>query len=194
MAAKTCLLLALTLTAPNGLHVPSPTPPDAPAPRRSTRIFDRLVAELPSYLPSKAFAYHLTVLDLPGNHAFTTVAGNICIPQPMVESLLADPKRGDAVLAFVLADQIAPRRARPVLSHQRTKGRRSCRSPVFYRFSCPARGSATPRRLIFTDAERRDADRFALHLCRNAGFDLDAALDSVRREADGARPPQAIAQ
>src|SRR5436309_2350506 len=38
-------------------------------------------------------------------------------------------------------------------------------------------------RFGWTGLERDEADCFALHLCRNAGFDTDAALDAVRADA-----------
>ena len=140
----------------------------------------------PRTFRSKAFSYHLTILNQPGDRAFTTIAGNICIPQPLVKSLLADTKRGKAALAFVLADQIA--HVGLGQCGDMTEERDAvAEAASFLPFRLPEalEGAATDR-LRFTNAEREDADLFALHLCRNAGFDLDAALDSVRREADGA--------
>src|SRR5665213_721708 len=173
MAARTFLFLALVLAAPK-----QEAHPAVPAPAVARQVFDRLVAELPSHLKPNAISYRLTILDQPGEHAYPTCDGTIRIPRPMVESLLADKERGDAALAFVLADEIG----HVALGH--------CRRIKTEKDAVTSIVSFLPFRLphlqwSFTTAEREDADRFALHLCRNAGFDLDAALDSVRLETDG---------
>jgi pimeloyl-ACP methyl ester carboxylesterase len=174
MAARTILFLALALAAPR-----EQTLPPVPTPTTTQRVFDRLVAELPPHLKSDASRYRLTVLDQPDERACPTGDGIVRITRPMVESLLADKERGEAALAFVLADEIG----HIALGH--------CRRITAEKEAIAAAASFLPFRLphlqgSFTAAEREDADRFALHLCRNAGFDLDAALDSVRLEADGA--------
>src|SRR5262249_53296463 len=42
--------------------------------------------------------------------------------------------------------------------------------------------------LLYTREQHDRADLFALHLCRNAGFDLDGALDDLRRLAAAQHP------
>ena len=177
MATRTILFLALALAAPRDQTLPPIlTPPTA------ERVFDRLVAELPPHLQPDGVRYRLTVLDLPGDHAQAAGDGIVRITRPLVDRLLADKERGEAALAFVLADEIG----RVALGH--------CRRIATEKYAVASIASYLPLRLpgalwrqwTYTDAERRDADRFALHLCRNAGFDLDAALDSLRLEADDA--------
>jgi pimeloyl-ACP methyl ester carboxylesterase len=173
MAARTILFLTLVLAAPkedahsNGMTT------------AARRVFDRLVAELPPHLKPDAARYRLTVLDLPDEHAHTTGDGIVRISRPIVDRLLADKEPGEAALAFVLADEIG----HVALGH--------CRRVTAEKDAVASVASFLPVPLplpqgSFTAAEREDADRFALHLCRNAGFDLDAALDSLRLEADGA--------
>ena len=174
MAARTILFL-LALAAPKEKTL-------APAPTSTTaqRVFDRLVAELPPHLQPDGVHYRLTVLDLPGDHAQAAGDGFVRITRPMMNRLLADKERGDAALAFVLADEIA----HVALGH--------CARIAAEKDALASLVSYLPFPLphpqwSFTDADRQDADRFALHLCRNAGFDLDAALGSLRLEGDAGR-------
>jgi pimeloyl-ACP methyl ester carboxylesterase len=152
----------------------------APTPAAVQRLFDRLVAELPRHLNPTAIRWRLTVLDLPARDAFTTGGGYVYIDRRWMEALLADPERGEAALAFVLANEIG----HVVLGHTR---RRWAEADIPERirayFSLPLlwpAPDAIPRRFVYTGVEQGEADRFALHLCRNAGLDLDAALDAVR--------------
>ena len=81
--------------------------PAAVTPDAAQRVFDRLVKELPPHLKPRAFHYRLSVLDRPGRDAFTVGGGLVYITRPELDDLLADRGRGEAALAFVLADEIA---------------------------------------------------------------------------------------
>ncbi len=180
MAGRTMLFLAIVMAAPKE---ESRLP--IPAAATARRVFDRLIAELPPHLKPVADTYRLAILDRPGDRASAVGDGVILIPRPTVESLLADKQRGEAALAFVLADEIA--HVALGHCHRLTTDKAAVATVVsFLPFRIP-----TPQG-SFTNAEREDANCFALHLCRNAGFDLDAALDSVRREADGAERLQRL--
>src|SRR6202051_376339 len=100
MAARSVVLLMLVLAAPKEEGHPS-----VPTPTPAQRIFDRLIAQLPPHLKSDAVRCQLIVLDQPDERAYPTSDGMVRITRPMVESLLADKKRGEAALAFVLADE-----------------------------------------------------------------------------------------
>jgi pimeloyl-ACP methyl ester carboxylesterase len=158
-------------------------PAAAPTPAAAQGVFDRLIAELPPRQKPGAPHFQLTILDLPDGPAFTTRGTTVCLARPTVERLLADKERGEAALAFVLADEIG----HVALGHWRRVLAQKDAIAAFAGF-LPFRLPPTllgeePGQLIYTAAEREDADRFALHLCRNAGFDLDVALDSVRLKA-----------
>ncbi len=154
-------------------------------------VFDRLVKELPPHLKPRAFHYRLTVLDRPGRKAFTTGGGQVYVTRPELDAWLADANRGEAALAFVLADEIG----HDALGHTRRGWQWQDRVneaagflplPPVQRFLADALGAGDgPGRFVYTRAEQEEADVFALHLCRNAGFDPDAALDSVRLAARG---------
>ncbi len=179
MAARTILFLALILpTAKEDAH------PVVPTPATAQRVFDRLVAELPPHLKPDAVRYRLIVLDLAGERIYTNGRETVLITKPMVERLLAHKEHGDAALAFVLADEIghvALGQCRRALAEKAAVA--SIVSFLPFGLPHPVRCGASAG-FIYTTAEQRDADRFALHLCRNAGFDLDAALDPLRSDSD----------
>jgi hypothetical protein len=163
--------------------------PAAETPAAAQRVFDRLIAELPPHLSPHGFHWFLTVLDAPGRDAFTIGGGFVYVTRPRLDELLADSDRGEAALAFVLADEIG----RTALGHTRRAWelQASLESLAGHApFGIPARAAAAALgandaagHFAYTALEYEDADRFALHLCRNAGFDLDAVLDSVRAQA-----------
>lgn len=154
--------------------------PALPTPATAQRVFDRLVAELPPHLKAHAFRYRLTVLDLPDNVAFTDGGGLVSVSRPWIDALLADPERGEAALAFVLAGEIG----HVALGHTRRgwELREAAAGVAEYAPLPPPRRLCTVGAggFAYTAADRYAADRFALHLCRNAGFDCDAALDGLR--------------
>ncbi len=158
--------------------------PAAATPPAAQRVFDRLVAELPPHLRADAFVYRLTGLDRPERDACTTGGGQVYVTGPEADGLLADPARGEAALAFVLADEIGHN----ALGHTRRgwawrDAVDAAASFVPVRAARSVLAAAAPDRFLYTPAEREDADLFALHLCRNAGFDADAVLDPARLAA-----------
>ena len=162
--------------------------PAAALPDAARRVFDRLIQELPPRLKPAAFHYRLTVLDRPGRDAFTAGGGEVYVTRAGLDDWLADKERGEAALAFVLADEIA----HDALGHTRRAWLwQDCVNdaggllpiPAARAFLADALGADSPGRFIYTAAEREEADCFALHLCRNAGFDPDAVLDPARLAA-----------
>src|SRR5262249_39435057 len=77
---------------------PVPTPPAA------RRLLGRLTAELPPHLGG--FPYSLTVFDAGDYRASTPGGGLIHISNDLLGKLLADPRRGESALAFVLAREV----------------------------------------------------------------------------------------
>jgi pimeloyl-ACP methyl ester carboxylesterase len=165
--------------------------PPAPTPAAAQRVFDRLIAELPQHLKPDAFHYDLAVLDRPGRDAFTTGGGLVYASKGRVDDLLADADRGESALAFVLADEIA----HTALGHTRRAWERmgavndlrgASLLPLPQCLLGALGAGAAPGHFAWTATQGDQADVFALHLCRNAGFDLDAALDSLRSDASDA--------
>jgi hypothetical protein len=174
--------------------------PAAATPDAADRVFRKLLAELPPYLKPGPFTFTLTVLDRPEAAAFTAGGGDVYVTRPLLDALLADADRGEAALAFALAGEIGHN----ALGHTR-RGWRQCDLDDALRkdaaLAPPPLGdglglllapAAGPAPFACSRDEQYQADRFALHLCRNAGFDPDAALDGLRRAArDGAAPAAA---
>lgn len=161
-----------------------PTPPEA------EKVFSQLLAALPPHLKPEAFTYRLTVLESDALEATTVGGGYVYITQPLVNGLLAERQRGGAALALTLAAQLGhiglehcrrgyqlaeleeeARGGRPLPIDDQTL-RRAWETGFERRNSCI--------RFLYLRDEIYEADLFALHLCRNAGFDVDASLDALR--------------
>lgn len=178
-----------------------------PTPPAAVKIFEQLLAALPPHLKPEEFAYRLTVLESDSLEATTVGGGYVYITQPLLEGLLADRPRGDAALALTLAAQLGhiglehcrrgyqladleeeARGGRPLPIDDQTL-RRAWETGFERRDSC--------LRFLYLRDEIYEADLFALHLCRNASFDVDASLDALRwriwlRDPD-LHPPQPAA-
>jgi Zn-dependent protease with chaperone function/pimeloyl-ACP methyl ester carboxylesterase len=160
------------------------------APRLARQTFDRLVAELPPHLKPEAFRYSLTVLDLPEVAAFTCGGGCVCVTQGLLDALLSDPERGPAALAFILAHELGHgalghcRRGYQLQALQQEIKRGINLEISNERLASLLETSLAPAgrlaTFLYTREQDYDADRFALHLCRNAGIDPDTALDALR--------------
>ncbi len=163
---------------------------EAPAPPEAERVFQQLLAALPPHLKPDAFTYRLTVLESEELDATTVGGGYVDITQPLLEGLLADRERGPAALAFTLAAELGHiglgharrgyqlagleddlRAGRPLPIDQRLL-RRAWETGFERRGSC--------LHFLYLRTEIYEADLFALHLCRNAGFDVDPSLDALR--------------
>jgi pimeloyl-ACP methyl ester carboxylesterase len=161
----------------------TPTPPEA------EQVFAKLLAALPPHLKPEAFQYSLTVLS-DQLDAMTVGGGYVYLTQPLVAGLLADRERGPAALAFVLAGELGHiglkhcRRGYQLESLEDEI--RAGRAPKLddkllrneFQTGFVRRGDWL--RFLYARDEVYEANLFALHLCRNAGFDQDAALDALR--------------
>jgi pimeloyl-ACP methyl ester carboxylesterase len=172
----------------------------APTPDAARRVFDRLIAELPPRLKPPGFHYRLTILDWPEREAFTAGGGEIFVSRPEADDLLNDPpscpppalgegRVGEAALAFALAVEIGHnalgQTRRAWEWHDAVAGVAGFVPFARARKALTAAFAGAPGRFAYSLPEREDADCFALHLCRNAGFDPDATLDSLRLAARG---------
>lgn len=151
------------------------------------RIVDKLVSQLPEHL--KPFGYRLTILDLPTLEAFTLGGGEIILTRKMVDVLLAGP-RGEQALAWVLAHEIGHVARRHssrghqlnllqdrLQDHFAHKNNKSILEKALETSLEPV-GNLVP--FLYSHQQEYEADLFAFHLCRNAGYDTDAVLDGAR--------------
>lgn len=162
----------------------------APTPPEAAEVFEKLLAALPPHLKPEAFTYRLTVLESDSLDAATAGGGYVYLTQPLVEALLAGGPRGRAALALTLGSQLGhialkhcrrgyqlaqleeeTRGGRPLPVDERML-RRAWETGIERRDSC--------LRFLYLRDEIYEADLFAMHLCRNAGFDVDASLDALR--------------
>ena len=161
-----------------------------PVARDLRRSFDALVFALPAYQNPPVFRWTLAVFDSPSLGASTPGAGYVHVSAPLVRALRADPARGEAALAFVLAREMA----HVALGHTRAGWQRHqleelARNGIASKLEA-SRWSALLQTevervgqlvsFLYTRDQEYEADLFALHLCRNAGFDVDEAIDGLR--------------
>ena len=161
-----------------------------PPPSAARQVFERLVAELPRPMKPEPFRFALTVLDYPEVSAFAGGGGYVYVTRGLLDALAADKERGRAALAFVLGHELGHiglghcRRGYQLLRLQRELQRDIALKVSSKRLRALLGTSVAPAgRLVtflYTRAQHHRADLFAFHLCRNAHFDLDACLDSLR--------------
>jgi Zn-dependent protease with chaperone function len=154
------------------------------------QVFQRLLDNLPQHLKPAEFAYKLTILDQAEPNAFTCGGGYVYLHRSLVASLLAEPKRGPSALAFVMAHELGHvalghcRRGYQLLKIQEALDRGidikvdDRQLKAILKTSLPPAGILTT--FLYSRDQEYEADLFALHLCRNAGLEIDHVLDGVR--------------
>ena len=161
----------------------------APTPVAAQQVFDQLLGALPPHLKPAEFRYRLTVLESDDLDASSVGGGYVYVTRAMVDGLLSDGERGPAALAFVLADQLGHialehcRRGYQVLKLEQEveAGEATAVDEKLLRRAWETGFAQNGGlRFLYARSEVYEADLFALHLCRNAGFDQDAALDALR--------------
>ncbi len=167
-----------------------------------SKILDRLVDELPAYQLPEEFRYSLTVLDRKTWEVFTPGGGYIFLTNPLLNTLLSDRERGEAALAFLLARQIGHsalghcRRGWQwvILEEDARRGIDSGIEPGVWREVLETKVTISGRIVEFLYSLNQEyrADLFAFQLCRNAGFELDAALDGMRYLANHSEKEQRL--
>ena len=154
------------------------------------QILNRLVSTLPEQLRPAETDFTLTVIDKDQLHAFTVGGGHLYITRPYIEVLLGNEKSGHDLLAMVLSNQIGHicrehcRRGYQLLwlQEELEKDRLGKWDAAFLKklAESVARVSGKLVGFRYSNSQLRDADLFALHLCRNSGFDLENCLDLFR--------------
>jgi len=161
-----------------------------PAPPEAVRLFQTLVKTLPPSLKADAFTYQLFVIDHKESLLFTCGAGQLLISRPLLELLQAAGPRGQEPLAFLLAHELGHvarqhcRRGYQLMQLQEEirKGiDLHVEAGVLRQIMQTGINPATSLvRFLYSPGQEFEADLFALHLCRNAGLDLDRCLDALR--------------
>jgi Zn-dependent protease with chaperone function len=173
----------------------------SPVDRDVQRSFDGLIRALPAHQNPPAFRWTLTAFDVSRLDASTPGAGYVHISASLVRALRADPARGKAALAFLLAREVA----HVSLGHCRAGWQRQLLEEQARNGIASKAEASRWSALLQTQVERvgqlvsflysrnqeYEADLFALHLCRNAGLDIDEAIDGLRFFA-ALRHPEAL--
>jgi Zn-dependent protease with chaperone function len=147
-------------------------------------IFEKLVAELPARMRSKDYAFTLTVVEGAKVDALTLGAGRVYVNAELIRSATPDE------LAFTLAHELGhhalghPRRIYQRLwlfeGVQKDAARKDPKAAQTWK---QLAGVGTILEYVYTREEKFQADLFAVQLCRSAGFDVEAGLDGLRRQA-----------
>lgn len=161
-----------------------------PTPRAADAVMVKLVAQLPARFRSENTRFSLTVLDQPQWQASTVGGGYLYITRPYLEALLAGGQGGADMLAFVLGRQLGHicrlhcRRGYQLIVLKEALDQRL---KVHVNGEQLRRGlSRTVQitggiiRFLYTQNQVDEADLFALHLCRNTGFQQETCLDVLR--------------
>ncbi|MBW3543810.1 MAG: M48 family metalloprotease [Planctomycetes bacterium] len=166
----------------------------APTPAAAAGVLKTLTAEVPASLQPRPLGFTLTVVEDARQPAFTLGAGYLVISQDLVESLLLGARAGRDRLAFVLAHEMGHnarghcRRGYHLLALQEAARDGALREADAegVRALADAAVDTSGSYISFIYGRRQDyeADLFAVHLCRNAGFDVENGLDVLRRAAE----------
>ncbi len=174
----------------------------ADAPEAAEAIFAKLVDALPARMRPQRDRFALVVVENSPKDSFTTGVGRVYLNKAFLESTLADRQSGAEQVAMAAAHElghVCRRHVRHKFQRQwleREIGRdidASRRVDRKETTKTAVRGAGTLLESLYAPDEDFEADLFALHLCRNAGFDLEDCLDVFRRRAvrDDAKPSPA---
>lgn len=159
-------------------------------PAAPQRVLEKLLEKLPPHLKPETFDYKLIVLDQPVPNVFTLGGGFLYVSRPLLDALLADKQRGEAALAFVFAHQLGHMGLQHTrLGWQSYELEQEVQKGIDLHIAGPqlremlhtgVEAAGARMKFLYTRRQMYEADLFAWQLCRNAGLDLDAALDALR--------------
>jgi Zn-dependent protease with chaperone function len=151
-------------------------------PPQAQRVLERLVREMPEYLKPPEYHFELVIVDKPQLGAFTLGGGRVYLTRPLLQGLLGQGVRGEAALAFVLAQQLGHtarlhcRRGWQLQKYQKEVKDRG----LFNLLHTTVKAAGPLTYFLYSRKQSYEADCFAWQLCRNAHLDLEAALDAPR--------------
>ncbi|MDA1014801.1 MAG: M48 family metalloprotease [Planctomycetota bacterium] len=160
-----------------------------PCPRSINAVLDRLVKQLPQEMRRPGDGYEVRVLDCDDITAFTVGGGVIYLSDAYLNALTADANQRDDRLAFVLAGQLGHLcrghcRFAFQLDDLRVAldDRANRRNSQLLRAALRSTVDLTEEQvsLVVLPRQINQADLFALHLCRNSGFDVGAAIGALQ--------------
>lgn len=162
-------------------------------PESVQKIFDALIDQIPENLIPAGAAFSLTVVDDDSRHAFTLGGGQIYLGREYLNALFVDPETDRERLAFALAHELGHvcrghvrrryqmqwmvEQAEGLIDDRELSRLKAAVKKTFLRTAGKGLSFA------FSLEEDMQADRFAWHLCRNAGFGGKACFDCLRERA-----------
>ena len=149
--------------------------PRLPVPAEIRQVLDDLTRAIPDSMRQQCVNVNLSVVRDETQHTRNWSGPGLCIPQSLLNRLLADREYGRDRIAFLLAHQLGHVYSRHAVAE--------------YRFVSNHAGLGTDhavnaRRTFLrfaTPVLDLEADQFALSLCRNAGIDVAPGIDDIRR-------------
>ena len=162
----------------------------SPAPPLADKVLKKLSSSLPGAAPDE-FEYSLTIVETPEFRSWTVGGGFLYLSRPMYEALTNTEGHAEDRLAFVLAHEMGHivrkhcRVGYQLLKLQDFARRESWKEEELSRLkkSVNSAVEVTGNRLrfLYEPQQEYQADLFAAHLCRNAGFDVEAGWDVLRQ-------------
>jgi len=172
-------------------------------PAAAKKVLRKLADNLPERMRPTAYRFTLTVVEDAEQDAFTVGAGRVYVARTYLQSLLSDERSGVDQLAFVIAHELGHNCRRHVRrKYQRQWLHKELEKDVDRRerlkrknvTKSALKGVAAILEYVYTREEDFQADLFAIHLCRNAGIDLENCLDALRSAAVKKNPALLQAQ
>ncbi len=159
-------------------------------PKSAQRVFDRLIGKLPDRMKRHSAPFTLTVLDSEKPEMFGIGAGIIYVTNSYLATFSRDGIFSEEALAFVLAHEIGHdcrghcRSAWKLIwlhDEMKSNGHSAAQIAMLGRIANRAiKRTDGGTRFLYSTQQVQQADLFAMHLCRNAGFDTNRCLDALR--------------
>ena len=164
---------------------------EPPAPTQA--VLDQLAAKLPLRLLLSQDPLRLSVVEKLEPSVRLIGAGHVFVDRAWLDAVLADQGTGRDQLAFAVASELG----HACLGHARRRMQRAWLE-VELRKDAERKSNDREKTLailknltgvgallehVYTREEEFQADLFAIHLCRNAGFDVENCLDALRMAA-----------
>lgn len=164
---------------------------ETPAPVADT--LSALVDALPPRMRSPEYEFTITIVSQNKLDSFSAGAGRIYLSQPFLRTSSAEDPAGRDRIAFVLAHELG----HLCLGHAKRLFQREWlrdhlkrdldadpeRTAEAEEIIQSIRGAGAILEVSYSREDDFLADLFAVHLCRNAGFDVENGLDVLRHDA-----------
>lgn len=165
-------------------------------PVAAQKVYDDLIVALPTRMRPPKDQSGTATVENAERHAWLVGLGRVYLDKAWLETVLADERTGRDQLAFVIANELG----HGCLGHARRRWQRTwleeeLRKDVARKELLPSerakklkilenlRGVGGLLEGVYTREEDYQADLFAVHLCRNAGFNVENGLDVLRAAA-----------